>query len=225
MKEEMWTPIPFFEGYEISNMKRIRSLHFTQPLIKKEQSWGTVHLRREKKEYTISINHLLYGTQQNIDPLLLKNCVMIEDPDTKVLKVYTKDEYNQLRLKKMHRVVAIKPEEVEPYYRNAIRFSESVLLAYKTGEWSNVINEFVSYKQYALDYMRKGRFTLNRDTAEEAWSHIMAECIIRIKNKSGKVIVVEGYIKRIIRQYFGLMKAEKKKLISYDDINYFGEIR
>jgi len=221
MKEEIWNPIPFFEGYEISNMKRVRSLRFKQPLIKKQLAYGSIHLQREKKEYSISINHLVYATQLGVDPLVLRNCVIIDDPNSKKLKVYTKDEYRQLRTEKMRRVVTVNPEEVEPYYRNIIRFAESVLLAYKTDEWSKVINELASYKQWALDYMRKARFTINKDTAEEAWSHILAECIFRIKDKRGRVLFVEGYMKRAIRSYFGLMKAEKNKVMSYNEKDYF----
>ncbi|WP_300700948.1 NUMOD4 domain-containing protein [Bacteroides sp.] len=219
--EEIWKPIPFFKGYEVSNKRRVRSLRYKQPLLLKEQVFGVVVMRREMKTYRMSINHLLYGAQQKIDPCLLKNLVIQYDTVKMEFKIYTKDEYIKIQLDKMHREVAINSEDVELHYRNVIRFSESILLAYETDEWSEVINEIVSYKQFALEYMQKARFTFNKDTAEEAWSYVLAECIIRIKSKKGRITFLEGYIKRIIGTYFGTIRAEKKKVMSYDGMDYF----
>lgn len=208
---EKWFPIPGFANYEVSNLGRARKIDGSLLKYDKRRGYSLV---RDKKQYGIRPQRLLYATLHGMDPMDIKGILILEIKGD--LVPMTRSEYMEF-VNARRKKPGLSESEVKEYYEYAIRFAQMMLSFYETGDITEVAEELSKYERRIRAYIYKAGFHTSNRVADEAWSTVYTEIILRVANREISIINPYNYMRRCIRSYFAELKKNKAKVVRFDE--------
>lgn len=96
------------------------------------------------------------------------------------------------------------------FYRESIRWAQTVLDAYRTGDYSEVIRQIWSLEPDAREYMWRNNYAIRRETADEMWSDVAEYILAGIKEQRLLVGGLKEYMYKVIRTRHAKMSKLRK---------------
>ena len=210
MKENL-LPIPGYAGYFIDpDTMETWSYKRRRPRkLKKFKEKEYYLFDGTGKRITIGPLRLLYCAQHSIIPSELGPdlCVILVRGHLQAVNLNDRLRENN-RLGKTRQNARYEPD----YYQKSIRWAQTVLDAYATGDYTQVALQIWSFKPGALEYMRKNNFAVSKNTAEELWSATAEYVLTGIKERRLLVGNPETYVYRVIRTLHAKRSRARKIL-------------
>lgn len=209
--DEKWYSIPGFSNYEVSNLGRVRKMDGSLLKYDKRRGYG---LTRNKKQYSLRPQRLLYAALHGSDPTELNRILILEVKGE--LVAMTRSEYmDYVNAKK--RKTKLSENEAKEYYKSTIRFAQMILTYYETRDITEVAEELSKYEERIRAYIYKAGFETSRNVTNEAWSTIYADILSRIAD--GKVSIIDpyNYMRKCVRSYFSTFRKYKKGMVRFDE--------
>lgn len=214
MNDNIWIKIPGFSKYEINRESRqVRSRYKGKSRILRIHN-GSYKLQPDDGcVYSARDIRYLYSAIKNIDPRDIPreyNIVKVNGNEfaLKSRQEIVKEISTRLRIKKKF--------DVEKEYREAIDFCEVVLQAYRTCNFSKVINEIESRKAKVTEYIIRNRIAVRPERVQEVWEEISNNVLDCIIEKRAYIVNLTGYLNRVVRSYAAQKRKLEKITVSLD---------
>lgn len=166
--------------------------------------------------YAFRFSRLMYAVENSISPLDLPEGSLVVEKCKKLCLISRSRalEYNKCNERRMDNK---SEENIRDEYLKSIRFSQLVLSAYDTGDYSRVIAEMWGLEDDLRKYLRSNHIAINKKKQDELVAHIMEMTLNAITSKHACVTSVFSYMKTKARAIHSELLKEKKRLISYDE--------
>lgn len=213
MNDNIWIKIPGFSKYEINRESRqVRSSCKGKSRILKILN-GSYKLRSDDGSlYRAKDIRFLYSATKNIDPRDIPRVYNVVKTKDNGFVLRSRQEMNE-ELRKY--LIKKKKFDVEKGYREAIDFCEVVLQAYRTCDFSKVINEIESRKAKVTEYIIRNGIAVKPERVQEVWEEILINVLDCIIEKRAYIVNLTGYLNRVARVH-AVKKRLEKKTVSLD---------
>lgn len=207
---EQWYPVPGFPKYEISSMGRLKGVGGHMLTYRNRNQYA---LRRDRRQYDISPQRLLYAALHDMDPLDLRGIYIVAVkgklvPMTRV--ELCRYAYTQAKKPSLGKATAVE------YYKENIRFSQMMIDYYETRDISTVAEELMKCERRIKAYIIKV-WEPAGDGADEAWSEIITRVLSYISDGNISIIDPYSYLRRCAKSYFTDLKKYRKRAIRFND--------
>lgn len=162
----------------------------------------------------IRADRLLYAALRNINPALIPKGLSVVKTETGGLTLVDHMEFlhsDKITRKKKS------AEELRQTYLQSISLCNTILQAYETDDYSQVIAELSKYENDMRDYMRARRIAYTKDTQDELWAQALDFVIQGIRDRRLFVSDASKYLKRVIRSQHAKLMELKKRIRSLDN--------
>lgn len=221
---DMYVIIPGFSHYRINReTKEVQSNRQGGKWRNlKIHSCGCYRLISDKKNaYNATPNRLLYAAQRGINPAKMSGDLFVVERDgelclfdRRAFTIYT----NKSRQKKTK-------EAVRDEYLQAIQFAQTVLTAYDTDDYTQVVTEIWKYENKMRSYMRMRNIAQNEEKQNELWMQTFDVTLDAIKNRRAYIVNLWGYLTRVVRTlHANIIKANKLITSLNENRKYAGTI-
>ena len=172
----------------------------------------------EGQRHRIRAIRLLYAVQNEVSPLDLPSGFLIVERHGKAVVIDRKGMMMESLKKRINRMAV---RDVEKAYRDSMEFSVSVLEAYGTGDFSEVLKTVLKHEPEAIEYIRASGFARAEDTINEMWQQAVFVIMEGISRRKSVVLNVEACIRRVLRQLYFKRKKYNGLFRSYDDTAWY----
>lgn len=216
--EEIWKPVPGYDGYMVSNKGNVKGKIGKLLSIQKN---GSISLFKNGTQKGIRVIRLMYAAFNQVELSSLKGLVIIGSCLNDI-KVFDQNSFLEEMMKR--KTLRFSSEkDVDNYYAATLRYIHLIMDAQATGDMRDVILEINSKKEDVVKYILHLKLSQNKDTIEDAWLHARETCIMYIVKKKYAIINIVSMLKSIVRIYFIAIRNEKRKLMGYDDNNVYSQ--
>lgn len=210
--------IPGFSRYRINTETReVQSNAYGKGWKKiKTHRNGLVRIISDDREieYSGSPTRILYAAQRGINPAKMgKHLAVVEQQNGELVLLDRKAFIERNLKQKKARSVEVAKEE----YANAIEFCRSVLRAYETGDYTDIVTKIWQKHDEAVAYIKANKMSLTEEGINEMWMQVFDITLTNIRNKGSFVCNVSAYIRKVIRTLYAQKLKINKLLRSYDD--------
>lgn len=213
---EIWKPVPGYDGYSVSNMGNVKGSRGKLLSIQKNRSVTLCKTGVSKGIYVI---RLMYAAFNQVELSSLKGLV-ITGSSLNDMQVFDKNGFLKEMLKKKGALKANRDIDIDKYYADTLNDIHLIMKAQSTGDIAEVVFAINSKKENIVKYIYHYKYSTNKDTIEDAWSHARETCIMCIVKKSYAITNIASILKVIVRTYFITIRKEKRKISNYDDKSY-----
>lgn len=214
MNDNIWIKIPGFSKYEINRESRqVRSRCKGKLRILKILN-GSYKLRSDDGSlYRAKDIRFLYSATKNIDPRDIPRVYNVVKTKDNGFVLRSRQEMNEelreyLRKKKKF--------DVEKGYREAVCFCNIVMQAYRTRDFSMVINEIESRKAEVTEYIFRNGIAVRPERVQELWEEASSNVLDCIVEKRAYIVNLTGYLNRVVRSYAARKEKLEKTVVSLD---------
>lgn len=209
---EVWKQIKDYPGYFASNMGRVKSMKNNKERILKSHR-KMVCISKDGHQRNISIKKLMYSAFHDVGLEKLEGVFFLGDNLDTIRPLLMKDFLSEIRTQTRPLMTS---EIVEKTYYESFDELRMIIKALKTGDTTELSERVLSCKTSTMKYLHN-KFRIKKESAEDIWSEVSSEVLIRIMKKEIVVRDIQGYIIISVRNLYLNKIKQRRNMRSYND--------
>lgn len=212
MDNEVWKQIKDYPEYFVSNMGRVKSMKNHKERILKPCR-KMICIFRNGHQLNISIKKLMYSAFHDVSLDKLEGICFLGDSLDTIRPLCMRDFLDEIRTQTRPLTTS---EIVERTYHDSFDELRMIIEALKTGDATELSERVLSCKTNTVKYLHR-KFRIKKESAEDIWSEVSSEVLIRIMKKEIVVRDIQGYIKISVRNLYLNKIKQRRNMRSYND--------